>query len=104
MASLVGKSGAVHAFEPNPEMVELLNRAKTKNNLSNVIIHPIGLGSEEGELKLTIPAGHSGMASFIRKRDTDAIQISVEVKALSAILESLNIGPIRLVKIDVEGF
>ena len=52
-AALVGPSGRVHAFEPNPARHALL--AALANAQPNVEVHPIALSDHEGEEALHVP-------------------------------------------------
>jgi FkbM family methyltransferase len=102
MAKLVGKSGRVHSFEPNPHVVKRLSNAVERNGLSQVTVHPLALGSKPGELELHIPPDNAGAGSFVRNRGRPHCEVTrVRVERLSSIIEP---QPIRLIKIDVEGF
>src|SRR3989338_5676949 len=39
----------VHCFEPIERNLELLRKNIEDNNITNVVIHPVGLGSKEGK-------------------------------------------------------
>jgi len=56
LADLVGPGGQVHAFEPNPHMVDLLQRSVSVNGFSDrVRIHQVALGAEnDGEVALLV--------------------------------------------------
>jgi FkbM family methyltransferase len=103
-SNLVGETGHVHAFEPNPQMQQLLKDSIAHNQLSNITLHSIALGDQPGTLELSVPVGHSGAGSLVRKAGNPerAESVQVAVKTLDSVLAQ--IGPIRLVKIDVEGF
>lgn len=105
LSTLVGKSGKVHAFEPNPELQKILEETLIHNQASNVCLHPVALGTEQGLLELRIPRVNAGAASLIRNRDlSDCDVVSVPVQRLSKIVFEEGIKSIRLIKIDVEGF
>ena len=55
LAAQVGQTGLVHAFEPIPEMCDLLERGISKNGLRNVQLHRMALGAETGHLTLSVP-------------------------------------------------
>ncbi|HEX4241668.1 MAG TPA: FkbM family methyltransferase [Steroidobacteraceae bacterium] len=101
MAKLVGSAGRVHAFEPNPRLTQRLHQVIDRNHLSQVTIHALALGAEAAMLDLHIPRDNAGAGSLIRKRGRPCEIVTVRVERLSAILEP---QPIRLIKIDVEGF
>lgn len=105
LSKLVGETGKVHAFEPNPELQKILEEMLDRNQVSNVCLHPIALGSEQGSLELRIPESNAGAASLIRNRDlNDCHTVEVRVDLLSRIVAEEGITSIRLIKIDVEGF
>ena len=105
MSRLVGGSGRVHAFEPNPSLLPLLRQVIERNQLANVRLHPIALGSREDTLELKIPATNSGAASFVRGSGAPEELIArVPVHRLADIANQERIDRVRLIKIDVEGF
>jgi FkbM family methyltransferase len=105
LSKLVGKNGMVHSFEPNPDLQKLLHESFNHNQISNVRLHPIALGSEQCSLELRIPRVNAGAASLIRNRGlSDCNVFEVPVRRLSSIVTEEGIESIRLIKIDVEGF
>ena len=105
LSRLVGSAGAVHAFEPNPILHRMLDQTIPANGATNVTLHRCALGETPGELTLTVPRGNTGGASLVTNRlpaDRVEYTTSVPVKRLPDALGS--VGPIRFVKIDVEGF
>jgi FkbM family methyltransferase len=105
MARLVGQTGHVHAFEPNPMLVQLLRDVIEHNGFEHVRLHPVALGSHADTLDLYIPRNNCGSASLVRRREFgDCDLISVSVEQLSNIATQNSIRSVRLIKIDVEGF
>ncbi len=103
MAALVGPTGRVHAFEPNPAMTSLLGQSVARNSLSQVKVHPTALGDSEQELELTIPPQTHCLATL--SREACGEKIRVPVKTLSAWASNHpEVIRIRLMKLDVEGF
>lgn len=100
---IVGNNGKVHAFEPQPTLVDLMYKSLEKNGYSDVVIHKVALGVEKEEKELFIPEGHFGAASLIRE-SFKGNKISVRVENATTYLASLGLPPIRLVKMDVEGY
>lgn len=104
-AKLVGQTGHVHAFEPQPNLAELIQRSAQLGGYSQVSVHNIALSSQDGVMNIQIPLGHSGAASLSRQpsvhRQTREIQI--QLKRTTDYLSSLNLQSIRLIKLDVEG-
>jgi FkbM family methyltransferase len=105
LARLVGDRGRVHAFEPNPAMVDLLSQTVERNAARNVEIHTFALGPKADQLHLRIPRDHAGRASFVRNQSFEWNEtVVVPVRTLSSVVKDLNLGRVRLLKIDVEGF
>ncbi|MDB6122662.1 MAG: Methyltransferase FkbM family [Pedosphaera sp.] len=102
MAALVGSTGQVHAFEPNPSMSDLLRQSLAHNGYTHVTSHCMGLGDREQELELTIPHNLQCLATLAR--DAEGMRIRIPVKTLSGWFNQSNVTQIRLMKIDVEGF
>jgi FkbM family methyltransferase len=92
-ARLVGPSGAVWAFEPNPETIPVLRRNVALNGFRHVTVVESAVGARVGRARLVSDdplTAHLGTAG-----------VSVDVTTLDAMLEQLR--PPDLVKIDVEG-
>lgn len=107
LSFLAGSKGAVHAFEPNFDRQDILEQVIKRNCLSNVCLHPIGLGERESVHILRVPARNMGMGTLNWNKDLGIDQIReyrVRVRPLSRILEQESITKIRLMKLDVEGF
>jgi FkbM family methyltransferase len=105
LSKLVGPTGLVHAFEPNPLLCDRLLAALERMGRSNVQLHRFALGCSEGELSLCIPNGNAGEASLVVHRDPARSKtISVPVRRLADVAIREGIQNIRLVKLDVELF
>jgi FkbM family methyltransferase len=105
LSRLVGDQGRVHAFEPNPELCELLEKTIHRNHALNIHSHPVALGAESGQMQLRLRAGNTGSGSLIRNHNLPGHQtFSVPVQTLDSIIAREGITAIRLIKIDVEGF
>ncbi len=102
MAALVGPTGRVHAFEPNPAMIDLFRQSLARNGYTNVTLHPMALGDAEQELELTIPPHTQCLATL--SRDAEGVKLRVPVGTLSGWFAQFKVPHVRLMKIDVEGF
>jgi len=100
MAKRVGPAGTVHAFEPNPAMVERVKASIAKSEITNVVLHEVALGDVAGTLPLAVPAGNAGMASLVSNRVQPKTCVEVPVIRL----DDIDVGQVSFVKIDVEGF
>lgn len=104
LAALVGPNGLVHAFEPNPALCELLSQTLERNAARNVRLHSYALGLETGRLPLMIPDGNAGRGSLISDARAGWRRVEVVVRPLSEVIAEFGVGPVRFLKIDVEGF
>ena len=109
LAHLVGPSGRVLAFEPNPVVRHKLVANLNLNGLENVSIFDTALGSMNHKLMLRVPkkdspeASNPGLAS-IWALDSPHDLVEVIVRPFDDVVEELSLQHIDLVKIDVQGF
>ena len=101
-ALVVGPSGRVCTFEPQPDLSELIRSSCELNNFRQVEVHSVALSSSDGLMEMSMPADNSGAAS-LRYRFDAGRMIQVEVRKTDDYFESLGLGPVRLMKLDVEG-
>jgi FkbM family methyltransferase len=105
LSNLVGPAGKVFAFEPNPELQQLLQQTFSHNHCENVRLLKCALGSETTELELRVPNDNAGAATLVNDRALSDCTVSrVPVRRLSDVIAEEGITSIRLIKIDVEGF
>lgn len=104
LASMVGKTGRVHSFEPNPELQWMLRQVIKKNELSQVTLHAMALGAADSEMELRVPRENLGMGSLVRHGKAGDAVYQVPVRRLTDIVAQEGITSIRFIKIDVEGF
>jgi FkbM family methyltransferase len=102
-ARIVGSSGAVHAFEPQPELAALATRSMAINGFHHVVVHPIGLSDSERRLALYGSPSNLGSASLQAGDPADELIGTVQLKRAADVFESLQLGPIRMLKLDIEG-
>lgn len=104
-ARLVGKDGAVFAFEAEPENARRIQEHAKRNGLTQVQVFPIALWSRCGSLRFE-------RASQFSSRNTGAVvetaapmtsAETMEVKAITLDTFVENHRPPTMVKIDVEG-
>lgn len=103
MADAVGPTGRIEAFEPQPRFAALTRRSAALNGYAHLTLHEVALGRADATVQLHIPAENKGRASIGRAEGADEI-ITVTQRDAGALLESLALGPIRLAKMDVEGY
>ena len=104
LASMVGETGRVHSFEPNPELQLMLRQVIQHNNLSHVTLHSMALGPADSQMELRVPRENFGMGSLVRHGAPDDAVYKVPVRRLTDIVAQEGIKSIRFIKIDVEGF
>jgi FkbM family methyltransferase len=98
--------GRVYAFEPQKRLAEYLTRACARAGLDNVSVNAGAVGDRSGMATLHIP-GTSGdspgasLSAAVSARETCASE-TIPVVTLDEHLASEK-GPIRALKIDVEG-
>mgnify|MGYP006423266417 CR=1 FL=1 len=103
-ANQVGAAGTVHAIEPQHQLVRLLSRSKDTNDAANVKIHPVAFGDTNDTMKLYVPPGNAGAASLCRKHDPGGRRMPVPVVHAGQYLQLMQLGAVRLIKIDIEGY
>ncbi len=101
-ARLVGPSGQVHIFEPQPRLADYIRVSAELNDLRNVRVHPVALSDRDGEAELFIPSGNRGCGALVNP-GFEASAIRVQVRRAGPYLRELGLRPIRLMKLDVEG-
>jgi FkbM family methyltransferase len=109
LADLTGPEGMVHAFEPNPRMVQLVRQTAALNGFWQTIqVHPVALGATSGKPMLffaTEAEPKNGRllqdheAEVALRKDATANVYEVPVRSLDDAIP----GRVDFIKIDVEG-
>ena len=106
MARLVGESGRVHAFEPNPRRHERLRALAGPRR--PILLHPVGLSRAAGDAQLWLPrAGGRTYQERAFVGDTahdpaDAEAVDIRLATLDAELGA-DAARVAFIKCDVEG-
>lgn len=102
---LVGPTGAVHAFEPNPPVFSRLRaNVDLAGSPPNVHLHATALGREPGTAELHVFAGIAdGHASLSDQGRSDFTTVECPVRRLDDVLDEARAGAVSFVKMDVEG-
>jgi len=112
LAALVGERGAVHAFEPVPYNVRLLELHVAKNQKGSVIrIYPLALSDTNGTAVLRASnAGHSSGQAYLSGVRVVEIPVMrrfrtlrVEQRRLDDLVATGVVPRPHFIKIDVEG-
>jgi FkbM family methyltransferase len=98
--SLVGASGRVICFEPNPACADAIDEHKAMNEIHNISVRRCALGAAAGTLTLSLTSDHSGTATLA---SVEASLGSMQVPVRIGDDELAAVTP-RGIKIDVEGF
>ena len=104
-ATLVGKTGSVHSFEPVPSIFDQLKHNVEINDLNDgVILNDFALGAEEGQTTLHLfkglPSGHASISDLGRD---DYVQYQIPIMTLDKYIFDKGITKVDFVKCDVEG-
>lgn len=101
-SDIVGPTGRVFAFEPNPENLAMLRGNLRHRRYSNVEILPCAASDNVGSSRLFVSPGHSNH-SLIPGFTAAEATIEVETTSIDAFVENRAISSIDFIKIDVEG-
>ena len=102
-AENVGKTGQVHAFEPQANLFPVVEKNVKNNNFNNVTVNCAAISEQVGEVEFAVCAEPS--VSSIRKANSFQKGTKI-VKVPSTSLEAYwhdQDKPINLIKVDVEG-
>ena len=108
MQHVVGPSGKVIAFEPQPELAKYLTSVVTASSLSHVTVINAALSQQPGVMTLTregsLPSPGARLSQEPERDEAIAghVSFAVRVEALDRCLAKAN-RPVRLFKCDVEG-
>jgi FkbM family methyltransferase len=106
-AGLVGPSGAVHAFEPQRDLADLLAASMKLNGYRQVTVHALALSDTDGVLALHGTRANAPMVSLgggeHGEHGEDEILDTVPVRRGDTLFAELGLRPIRLLKVDIEG-
>lgn len=103
-APIVGPTGQVHCFEPQPRLAHLIREAASLSKTPWLVVHDLALSDKDGFQDLVVPIGNSGAASFSRNALARHCEIvTVEVRQAGKLMAALCKTRPKLFKIDVEG-
>lgn len=104
-AHLVGPTGRVIAFEPNPSAFESLRFWIEVNSVSHAECFQTAMTNEPGKLTLYVPppSEHHNNANLISGSE-GATSVIIPAQTLDSTLDRLAVDKVDLMKIDVEGY
>jgi FkbM family methyltransferase len=100
-AQLIGPTGRVYAFEPDPSTYELLLRNIALHDMKNVVAVPIAIGGENATRPFNVE-GSLG-AAFTDIVDRRGRMAVTDVQCLTLQTACAKFGIPALVKVDIEG-
>lgn len=101
LAAALLPQARIDAYEPQPELAELITRSAIVNGFSNVVVHPCALGAVSGSAWLRQFGDYLGSAMVTTTSSTPGSKaISVEIKTL----DQEAVSPLEMVVIDAEGY
>lgn len=107
-ARAVGSTGRVIAFEPNPQLVSVVQEHLDSLQLTNVTLLPFALGSEDSNAELEFSEVHTGGATLCQGRfssgEVGKTTITVEVRRGDELFADQRMPGNVFMKIDVEGY
>lgn len=108
MAGVMAANGAGRAvcFEPNPENARTIRDMASLNPAMRIEVLPYAVGAENGRGSFEVmPESSMGKlsASTFQREVTGTSRIDVEIRTIDGLVESEEVPPPGLVKIDIEG-
>ena len=102
-AKLVGPSGKVYAFEPEPGNHDTLLKNIELNKYANISAAQTALSDRNGKATIYLSGLDTGRHSLYQHGLPEQGNASVETTTLDSFLESENWPDVGLIKVDVEG-
>lgn len=101
MATAVGGTGQVWAFEPAPETASYLRESIAANELRTLTLFETALSNRDGEAKLSVSSNTelNSLSPVPGARETQTVQLTT----LDSIMERLGHPAVDFVKLDAEG-
>jgi len=108
LAAKSNPNASVHAFEPTPNIIDLLNRNIIINKINNITVNNTAIGNRSGMAILRDCRGENGCnegMNYVEYKNNKSLQddMSVEIVSIDEYCEKLEIGYIDIMKIDIEG-
>jgi FkbM family methyltransferase len=101
LSKLVGKNGQVYAFEPDPELNEILKQNVENNNLQNVFVYSYAISDQSKKSKFSINHKQDGDNRLNSSTMTQDM-VDVETITLDEFCKKNNILP-DFLKMDIQG-
>jgi FkbM family methyltransferase len=102
LAELVGPTGSVYAFEPDPENIEVLRHNLRAAAYRHVRVVPYAATDRRGIATLHISPGHSAHSLFAGFTETHGT-VGVNTIAVDSFFAAEGVERLDFVKMDIEG-
>lgn len=103
-ANIVGDSGHVYAFEPEPNNIDCFRKSLERNHTDNVTLLAFAVGDRDGTMTFDRKGGAFSGRLVARAGSADSSRkMKVEVHALDSLVSRSVCAPPTFCKIDVEG-
>lgn len=102
-ANRVGSQGHVHAFEPTPSLAAHVRRNLELNGFENATVHPVAVSDTPGRAMLNFAEASEPNMNSIVTGETAAGGLIVPTVTLDDYVAEHSIGPVDVVKMDIEG-
>ncbi len=102
-SKLVGKTGKVYAFEPDPRSRILLEKNIKENNCRNVFVVKEALAAKNGRATLLQDSANPGESSLTSSTTKAQNTMVIATITLDQFVQKNNIEYIDLIKMDIEG-
>ena len=102
-AAELSKSGKVYAFEPFLENFSMLQKHKTLNNKTNLLIYNLGVTGTKGKRILNLSTDNNTGGHSLHLKSNSENKIEIETIILSEFCNQMEIDKIDFLKLDCEG-
>jgi FkbM family methyltransferase len=103
-SELVGETGAVHSFEPDPETFEWLSANLRLNRRKNVRVNQLALSDAPGKTKFYLSTTDDiGSNSLAPPANYSGREVEVTTTTVDSYLEQQHVPHVDLLKADIEG-
>jgi len=101
LSKLVGRAGAVYAFEPDEANFKMLK--SNTEHLKNVKTYQLAVSDRRGSVDFYLSGGRSGNHSTIAGVVLDQKKVTVEAVDLDSFFVDAKIQRVDFIKMDIEG-
>jgi FkbM family methyltransferase len=103
-SQLVGESGAVHSFEPDPETFKWLSANLRLNQRKNVHLNQLALSDAPGKTTFYLSTPDDiGCNSLAKPANYSGREVEVTTTTVDSYLEQQRVPRVDLLKADIEG-